>query len=193
MRYDESHFCSFLLCSQISYNSHLCYLIYKRPRAQIRKKKTRTTKTDKFGIRLGGVITVSRTPPASYCTNATFISNFNTCMECANTYNVWSSYGNSVTNGAKACNITANPSPSSAVSGAAATGSANSTSSSNRTASGTITSTGSATGAATGSASGTASRSGSAAGASATSSSAGNTHSIAGLAGIILMGFGLFY
>ncbi|KAF2418766.1 hypothetical protein EJ08DRAFT_571641, partial [Tothia fuscella] len=57
----------------------------------------------------GGVITAGRKPTAQYCTDATFAKDLPSCLQCANTYNVWSSYGTSVTKAATACNLQASP------------------------------------------------------------------------------------
>ncbi|KAF2762225.1 hypothetical protein EJ05DRAFT_473140 [Pseudovirgaria hyperparasitica] len=59
----------------------------------------------------GGVLTIGR-GGGEYCDNAEYQSNLQSCLDCANTYNIWYIYGNGVSGLAKQCQDDATPSPS---------------------------------------------------------------------------------
>jgi hypothetical protein len=67
----------------------------------------------------GEVILISES--GNYCSNSTFTTDLNACLECALTYNIWQYYGDHVKSAATSCSEDATPSSSSATSGAAAT------------------------------------------------------------------------
>lgn len=46
---------------------------------------------------------------AGYCDNSTWVDNFNGCMQCAVEQNIWSMYGNSVTNAGEGCGLEVSP------------------------------------------------------------------------------------
>ncbi|KAF6827867.1 hypothetical protein CMUS01_08813 [Colletotrichum musicola] len=55
----------------------------------------------------GTSITLSR--EANYCTNFQWISRYDACLQCANSFNIWQYYGASITRSAAACGFTAVP------------------------------------------------------------------------------------
>ncbi|KAK7428862.1 hypothetical protein QQZ08_004632 [Neonectria magnoliae] len=52
-------------------------------------------------------ITYSR--EEGYCTNWQWISRYDACLQCANEFNIWRYYGNSVSAAATACGFTSVP------------------------------------------------------------------------------------
>jgi hypothetical protein len=68
--------------------------------------------------RLTKQIQLARTP--DYCTTSNFTSNLSDCLSCANTYDIWDLYGDSVAEAAEACDLPAEPQPANATSSASA-------------------------------------------------------------------------
>ncbi|PNS21014.1 hypothetical protein CAC42_3351 [Sphaceloma murrayae] len=68
----------------------------------------------------GGVISASRTE--NFCDSASFKSAFDSCMDCAQVYNIWQYYGTSVSRAATTCGlaIELTPAPASSSSATAA-------------------------------------------------------------------------
>jgi hypothetical protein len=58
-----------------------------------------------------------------FCSNSTFTSELDSCLDCALTYDIWQYYGDQVAAAASACGDNATPSPSSATVTAVSTGS----------------------------------------------------------------------
>ncbi|OLN89997.1 hypothetical protein CCHL11_07261 [Colletotrichum chlorophyti] len=55
----------------------------------------------------GTSITLSR--EAGYCQNFQWIARYDACLQCANSFNIWQYYGNSISASAAACGFTAVP------------------------------------------------------------------------------------
>ncbi|KPI35257.1 uncharacterized protein AB675_3761 [Cyphellophora attinorum] len=55
----------------------------------------------------GGVITQARTP--NFCESANFTSSLDACLECAEEFNIWQYYGESVGAAAQSCGLDATP------------------------------------------------------------------------------------
>merc|ERR1711964_496746 len=53
----------------------------------------------------GGVITIARTP--EYCESSNFTSSLEACLECAEEYDIWRYYGESVSAAAESCGLEA--------------------------------------------------------------------------------------
>jgi hypothetical protein len=71
--------------------------------------------------------TISGARIEGYCTNSTWTSNYEKCLECALEFDIWKHYSTTIGNAAKTCGLTAVPSPAAAASstaGPAASGSA---------------------------------------------------------------------
>lgn len=56
---------------------------------------------------MGGVITISRTE--DYCSSSNFTIQLEKCLNCANEFDIWRYYGESVEKAATACGVEAEP------------------------------------------------------------------------------------
>ncbi|QKX64498.1 uncharacterized protein TRUGW13939_11673 [Talaromyces rugulosus] len=100
----------------------LCSVAFKLPgnlRAERRQEVAPGTPLYECHANCGNAILISRTD--NYCSNSTFTSGLEACLECALTEDIWQYYGDEVASAAKTCSDSATPSPSSA-SAATATG-----------------------------------------------------------------------
>lgn len=92
----------------------------------------------------GSVIQLARTE--NYCTSSNFTTQLTDCLNCANTFNIWQYYGESVGQAAQACGIAAVPAVANATTsavisttGSAASGTATEASSATESAASTTT------------------------------------------------------
>ncbi|KAK0619146.1 hypothetical protein B0T14DRAFT_518642 [Immersiella caudata] len=70
--------------------------------------------------------TISGSRVQGYCTNETWTTNYENCLECALEFDIWKHYGGTIVTAAGTCGLTAVPSPAagaSSTSGPAASGS----------------------------------------------------------------------